>query len=48
MGYSDILIRGIFFRKVAYTMYDVSWFIEWMNFNSVMGLCGVLRGKEKG
>jgi hypothetical protein len=23
---------GVFFRKVAYTWYDVTWFVEWMGF----------------
>jgi hypothetical protein len=27
---------GIFFCKVAYARYDVSWFLEWMDFNSLL------------
>jgi hypothetical protein len=25
--------QGIFFRKVAYTMYDVAWFVEQTDYN---------------
>jgi hypothetical protein len=25
-------LPGLFFRKVAYTSYDVFWFVKWMDF----------------
>jgi hypothetical protein len=33
MGNSDMHKQGIFFRKVAYTMYDVAWFVEQTDYN---------------
>jgi hypothetical protein len=46
---------GIFFRKVAYTWYDVPWFVEWMDFRlfneansvSVKSTAGEQREKSK-
>jgi hypothetical protein len=29
---------GMFFRKVAYTRYDVSWFAEWMDYSMFFGV----------
>jgi hypothetical protein len=31
---SKVVNKGFFFRKVAYTTYNISWFIEWIDFRN--------------